>query len=146
MIIISLCGNNHNPPGTMANEKRDKTSAAEDEIDEEEGNKQKKVVGKHDTGAADLAKVMDYGFYDEDGQAEAASKDVSGAMSIIGDKKSREDAERVARQLELAKVSISKEDVALIMDEMEIPKNEAELKLRQARGNVVQALGALINE
>lgn len=129
----------------MANEKKNNTPAVEEEIDEEDG-KQKKVVGKHDSGAADLARVGDYGLFDEDGQADSASKDLSNAISIIGKKKSKEDAERVARQLELAKVIINKEDVALIMNEMEIQKNEAELKLRQARGNVVQALGALINE
>ena len=41
-------------------------------------------------------------------------------MTLIGDKKSKETAERVARQKELAKVTIKKEDVELIVRE----KNE----------------------
>ena len=36
-------------------------------------------------------------------------------MTLIGDKKSKETAERVARQKELAKVTIRKEDVELIV-------------------------------
>jgi len=36
-------------------------------------------------------------------------------MSLIGDKRSKETAERVARQKELAKVVIKKEDVELIV-------------------------------
>jgi hypothetical protein len=36
-------------------------------------------------------------------------------MSLIGDKRSKETAERVARQKELAKVVINREDVDLIV-------------------------------
>src|SRR4051794_22798240 len=93
----------------------------EDDI-EEDDDPQKKVVGKHDTGAADLAKVTNYGFFDEEGQPDSATKEISGAMSIIDSKRSKEDAERVARQKELEKVIIRKEDVDLIMQEMEISK------------------------
>jgi len=64
-------------------------------------------------------------------------------MSLIGDKRSKETAEKVARQKELAKVVIKKEDVELIMKEMEIARSTAELKLRECHGNVVEALIAL---
>lgn len=37
------------------------------------------------------------------------------AMTLIGDKRSRETAERVARQKELAKVAVNREDVELIV-------------------------------
>jgi len=64
-------------------------------------------------------------------------------MSLIGDKRSKETAERVARMRELAKVVIKKEDVELIMKEMEISRSTAELKLRECHGSVVEALIAL---
>lgn len=40
-------------------------------------------------------------------------------MTLIGDKRSQETAERVARQKELAKVAIKKEDVELIVSRPE---------------------------
>jgi len=97
-----------------------------------------KKVAKHDSGAADLEKVTDF-----EEEREISSQDIAGAMSLFGDKRSKETAERVARQKELAKVVIKKEDVELIMKEMEIPRTTAELKLRECNGSVVEALIAL---
>lgn len=128
----------------MPDEKK-KHHQEEDEI-EEEDESNKKVVGKHDSGAADLAKVTNYEFMDEEGQSESSPNEISGAMSIIDSTRSKEDAERVARQKELANVKIRKEDVDLIMKEMEISRSDAELKLRQSMGNIVQALITIINE
>ena len=64
-------------------------------------------------------------------------------MNLIGERKSKENAEREARKKELDKVVIRKEDVELIMNEMEIPRNQAELSLRENKGDVVKALTAL---
>lgn len=61
-------------------------------------------------------------------------------MNLIGERRSKDHAERVARQKELDKVTIRKEDVELIMAEMEIPKSQAEQTLRECAGDVVQAL------
>ena len=66
-------------------------------------------------------------------------------MTLIGDKRSRENAEKEARRKELDKVVINKEDVDLIMNELEIPKSQAELSLRQNNGDVVKALIELTN-
>jgi NACalpha-BTF3-like transcription factor len=109
------------------------------ETSEEEQKPQKKAA-KHDSGAADLEKVTDYAE-----EQEISSQDINRAMSLIGDKRSKEIAERVARQNELAKVTIKKEDVELIVQELEIPRSQAELKLREYHGNVVEALIALTN-
>ncbi|XP_054162813.1 huntingtin-interacting protein K-like [Oppia nitens] len=97
-----------------------------------------KKVAKHDSGAADLEKVTDF-----EEEREISSQDLLGAITMIGDKRSKETAERVARMNELAKVVINKEDVELIIKEMEIPRSTAELKLRECAGNVVDALIAL---
>ncbi|RWS13355.1 Huntingtin-interacting protein K-like protein [Dinothrombium tinctorium] len=101
-------------------------------------NKPQKKAAKHDSGAADLEKVTDYVE-----EKEISSQDITGAISFIGDKRSKETAERAARQKELAKVTIKKEDVELIVKELEINRSQAELKLREYNGNVVQALIAL---
>lgn len=45
-----------------------------------------------------------------------------------------------ARRKELAKVTIKKEDVELIMNELDIPKSQAELTLRENEGDIVKAL------
>lgn len=130
----------------MPDEKPSKPVAAEEDDIDDENEEQKAVQGKHDTGAADLAKVTNYGLFDEE-DADAPTKEISGAAkSIIDITRSKEDANRVARQKELEKVTIKKEDLDLMMNELEISKTEAELKLRQAMGNVVQAMITIINE
>lgn len=62
---------------------------------------------------------------------------------ISGQKQAAELAEKRALERELAKVSIKKEDVDLIADEMEISKARAERTLREHQGNVVEALASL---
>ena len=49
------------------------------------------------------------------------------------------------RAKELAAVKISKADVKLIVEEMEIDEDAAELALREAAGDVVTALRTLTN-
>lgn len=66
-------------------------------------------------------------------------------MTLIGDKRSRENAEKEARKKEMDKVLVSKSDVDLIMNELEVSKSQAELSLRQNNGDVVKALIELTN-
>ncbi|XP_016430703.1 huntingtin-interacting protein K-like [Sinocyclocheilus rhinocerous] len=94
---------------------------------------------KHDSGAADLEKVTDYAE-----EKEISSSNLETAMSVIGDRRSREQKAKQEREKELAKVTI-KEDVELIMGEMEISRAVAERSLREHMGNVVEALIALTN-
>ncbi|MEQ2310812.1 hypothetical protein AMECASPLE_013126 [Ameca splendens] len=95
---------------------------------------------KHDSGAADLERVTDYAE-----EKEISSSDLQTAMSVIGDRRSREQKAKQEREKELAKVTIKKEDVELIMSEMEISRSVAERSLREHMGNVVEALVALTN-
>uniref|UniRef100_A0A803WDF0 Huntingtin interacting protein K n=1 Tax=Ficedula albicollis TaxID=59894 RepID=A0A803WDF0_FICAL len=67
------------------------------------------------------------------------------AMSVIGDRRSREQKAKQEREKELAKVTIKKEDLELIMTEMEISRAAAERSLREHMGNVVEALITLTN-
>jgi len=95
---------------------------------------------KHDiTGVQDLEKVTDYAE-----EKELSQQDISGAMSRIGNIRPKE-SDNIAKQQALAKVSIKKEDIELIIKEMEVTKAQAELKLREHDGNVVQALISLTN-
>ena len=64
---------------------------------------------------------------------------------LLDNKQVEEAAKRVEKEKELAKVSIRKEDVDLIADEMEISKSKAERTLREHAGNVVEALAVLTN-
>ncbi|XP_021097428.1 huntingtin-interacting protein K, partial [Heterocephalus glaber] len=95
---------------------------------------------KHDSGAADLERVTDYAE-----EKEIQSSNLETAMSVIGDRRSREQKARQEREKELAKVTIKKEDLELIMTEMEISRAAAERSLREHMGNVVEALIALTN-
>ncbi|KAK1339001.1 hypothetical protein QTO34_019670 [Cnephaeus nilssonii] len=95
---------------------------------------------KHDSGAADLERVTDYAE-----EKEIQSSNLETAMSVIGDRRSREQKAKQEREKELAKVTIKKEDLELIMTEMEISRAAAERSLREHMGNVVEALIALTN-
>ncbi|XP_015371051.1 PREDICTED: huntingtin-interacting protein K [Diuraphis noxia] len=100
----------------------------------------KKTV-KYDSGAADLEKVTDYAEEKE----VISTDDISGAMTIIGDRRLKEAADKIAKEKELQKVSIKKSDVELIIREMEISKTLAERTLRECHGDVVKALIVLTN-
>lgn len=102
-----------------------------------EKEKQKKSA-KYDSGAADLEKVTDYAE-----EKEISNQDVANAISAIGDRRNQAALEKQAREKELLKVSIKKEDVDLIVREMEITRSLAERTLREYHGNVVNALIAL---
>ncbi|KAH0511107.1 Huntingtin-interacting protein K [Microtus ochrogaster] len=97
---------------------------------------------KHDSGAADLERVTDYAE-----EKEIQSSNLETAMSVIGDRRSREQKAKQERggEKELAKVTIKKEDLELIMTEMEISRAAAERSLREHMGNVVETLIALTN-
>merc|ERR1712029_107150 len=86
---------------------------------------------------------------EEDGNEEkeilSTGKDLEDALQAIRNKQAQKTAEKVARERELAKVVIAKEDVELIVQEMEIPKEKADRVLREHGGDVVAALTALVN-
>lgn len=107
---------------------------------EDQPEKQQKKTAKYDSGAADLEKVTDYAE-----EKEISPQDVAGAISAIGDRRNKEALEKQAREKELMKVSIKKEDVDLIVREMEISRTLAERTLREYHGNIVNALTALTN-
>ncbi|XP_045462496.1 huntingtin-interacting protein K-like [Harmonia axyridis] len=123
----------------MAKEENLNGNVDGDDSLEEKSQKEKKTA-KYDSGAADLEKVTDYAE-----EKEISSQDVANAITAIGDRRNKEALEKQAREKELLKVSIKKEDVDLIVNEMEISRTKAERFLREYHGNVVDALIALTN-
>lgn len=95
---------------------------------------------KHDSGARDLEKVTDYVE-----EKEISAQSIGDAMKAMSDRKTKERAKKQERERELAKVKINKEDVDLIVAEMEITRQIAERTLREHNGDVVEALVALTN-
>ncbi|XP_039440982.1 huntingtin-interacting protein K [Culex pipiens pallens] len=108
-------------------------------VDETAADKQKqKKASKHNSGAADLEKVTDYAE-----EKEITSKEITNAVNIFEEKLNKENEAKLAKERELQKVHVKKEDIELIIKEMEISRSKAEETLRVHRGDVVAALEAL---
>lgn len=87
---------------------------------------------------ADLEKVTDYA---EEKEVFSVNQNNLEAINQIEAKRSQETQ---AREKELAKISITKDDVELLVNELEITRQQAELALRQSSGDVVQAIVRLL--
>ncbi|TPX61384.1 hypothetical protein SpCBS45565_g07285 [Spizellomyces sp. 'palustris'] len=66
------------------------------------------------------------------------------AMTFLTDVSKKQKAQKSARDKELAKVVLTKEDVELIMNEFQIGKGTAERALRESKGDVLETLRRLI--
>lgn len=77
--------------------------------------------------------------------AEEKEIDVEDIKSALANLSQTMTTKHAKREKEVAQVVISKEDVELIVKEMEISKTLAEKSLRENRGSVVEALTALVN-
>ncbi|KAM7442814.1 hypothetical protein ABFA07_008279 [Porites harrisoni] len=106
-----------------------------------EENSQQPLPKRHDfQTSADLERVTDYAE-----EKEISAKDLENAISLVEGKYSEEKAAKLQREKELARIVIKKEDVDLIVEEMEIPRAVAERSLREHKGDVVEALVSLTN-
>eukprot|EP00794_Sanderia_malayensis_P007173 gene7173-7979_t len=90
--------------------------------------------------STDLEKITDY---EED--KEISSQDIANAVSLIEGRYSEERKEKAIKEKELSQVKIRREDVDLIVDQMEIGAVLAEKRLREHKGDVVEALISLLN-
>jgi NACalpha-BTF3-like transcription factor len=99
-----------------------------------------KVKGVSRVMAADLEKVTD--FVEE---KEMTSQNISDAMKAVNDRMTGEASEKRLKELELSRIKINKEDIDLVVDQMEISRSAAERALREHKGSVFDALVALIN-
>merc|ERR1719365_269557 len=122
-------------PKNEEHEERD-----EGEVDKGENDKNKDK--KHDSGAADLEKVTDYA---EEKEILSTGNELEDAIVAIRNKQAQKTAEKLARERELAKVPVNKDDIQLIVSEMEISKELADRCLREHGGDVTAALTALVS-
>jgi len=93
---------------------------------------------KHDSGAADLERVTNFA----EEQEVKADSDI---LSVINQVKNEELEKKKQADLELSKVAIRKQDVELIVRELEVSKQVAERCLREQKGSLAQALCVLTN-
>lgn len=89
--------------------------------------------------SADLEKVTDFA---EEKELGSVNLDNLKEINLIERQRTKE---TLAREEELAKVNITRGDVELIVNELEITKQQAELALRQSDGQVVQAFLKLLS-
>merc|ERR1712154_253243 len=115
----------------------DAEEIVEPEIEEEteETADDKPKVPKHDSGVADLEKVTD--FVEEE---EISAGNLAAAINLVSSRQDQESSAKKEKEKELSKVKVCKDDVALIVKEMEISPAVAERKLKEHQGNVVNAL------
>lgn len=64
---------------------------------------------------------------------------------MIDSRRTKEAAEKLARERELAKVSIKKEDVEVLVRETEVARSKAERILRECQGSLADALLRVID-
>lgn len=88
---------------------------------------------------ADLDRVTDYV---EDREIDT-TRVADSMQQVVVDNQTRQ-KKRQRRENELAAVKIRQEDVDMIVDEMGLDAKEAERTLRECRGDVVEALCALV--
>ncbi|OXA55435.1 huntingtin-interacting protein K [Folsomia candida] len=120
-------------PNNNADQDQDHDLTEESEI---ESRKLKERERKHDSGAVDLEKITDYAE-----ETEITASDLSGVRELIA----TEMAERLRKEKELMLIKIKKEDVELIVTELEMSAERAERALREHGGNLLETLGALTN-
>lgn len=109
--------------------------------DEKPADQTVKKAAKHDSvKATDLEKVTDYVE-----EAEISTNNISDAMKVVSDRQMLEATEKQLKETELSRVKINKEDIDLIVNEMELTRSVAERVLREHKGNVFEALVTLTN-
>ena len=80
---------------------------------------------------------------DDGADAQIDQGKVANAMKLLEESKAEKEAE-AARLKELAKVKIDQADVALIVQQIEVEKKAAEMRLREHGGDVVSALRSYV--
>ncbi|CAG8493553.1 4980_t:CDS:2 [Ambispora gerdemannii] len=73
-----------------------------------------------------------------------AKKDMQEALTFVKEESQRQKAQKLQKQQELEKVTVAKEDIELIISEMEVTQQVADRFLRENQGDVVKALKAII--
>ncbi|ESN96133.1 hypothetical protein HELRODRAFT_67931 [Helobdella robusta] len=109
---------------------------AEDDNAETLEEQNAKKAAKHDSvGVADLEKVTDYVE-----EAEIGAQNIGDAIKLVNARGTKDATEKQLKESELSRVKINKEDVDLIMNELEVSRTVAERALREHKGNLYETL------
>ncbi|CAF0777880.1 unnamed protein product [Rotaria sp. Silwood1] len=119
-------------------------AAAEDNVSDDEKEEEQITNTIQKKEDAKVEKELDR-VTDRVDEEDLGSENIGNALTAINDKRHRDESKRKAEQAVLANVKIRKEDVELIIQELELPRSKAEKILRQHRGDVVATLKALVN-
>ncbi|RUS20916.1 hypothetical protein BC937DRAFT_94037 [Endogone sp. FLAS-F59071] len=127
-------------PPTPASPPNGDDGAAQVDGDEPEQVEEKGIRGQ---ASKDMQNVT--GYVNE----EAAGKDVDEAklgkaMSFLQDAAKKQKEEQQVKQKEVEKIVVSKEDVELIISEMQVTKPVAERHLRENKGDVLETLRKMV--
>jgi NACalpha-BTF3-like transcription factor len=126
---------------TAAGEAGAATALEADADDGDEAAKSAKATKEQQKSTADLDRVTDH--VEERDIDSAALNDSMQAM--LGSAAVAKKTGKAARDRELAKVKIHQADVDVIVEELELDQKTAERALREASGDLVQALCALVD-
>ncbi|KAJ3173304.1 hypothetical protein HDU87_007677 [Geranomyces variabilis] len=85
------------------------------------------------------------GFDADDKGANVDADKLGKAMSFLSEASQQQKDQKSARDKELAKVTIGKEDLELVASEFQITKAQAEVALRENKGDVRNTLRKLVS-
>ncbi|KAG0359705.1 hypothetical protein BG005_000331 [Podila minutissima] len=113
------------------------------EDDKDDGEEEEKAE-KGQSGEAKAAMKNMTGYQPEVERSGVDSTKLEKAMSLLTDVGKKQKAEKAAAHKEVEKVTLTKEDVELVMAEFELTKPVAEKYLKEHGGNVIKTLDALV--
>ncbi|KAF9970785.1 hypothetical protein BGZ73_006461 [Actinomortierella ambigua] len=121
-------------PDANASDDKDK-----DEVEEEE----KQEKGQAGEAKAAMRSMTAYQQEIEREGVDAAK--LEKAMALITEVNKNQKAEKAAKQQDVTKFTLAKEDVETLMAEMDMNKPAAEKHLKEHGGNLIKTLDALVN-
>lgn len=100
----------------------------------------RKMAKEHEKSTADLDRVTDH-VEERDIDSQALTDSMH---AMLGSTAAKKKGPVASRDRELAKVKIQQSDIDRIVDELELDPKSAERALREAQGNLVDALSELV--
>ncbi|KAF9948174.1 hypothetical protein BGZ72_009872 [Mortierella alpina] len=128
---------------TSSGNKDDDASSPQDDKDDDEDDKESEEKGQSAEANAAM-KNMSAGSQQDVERDGVDSTKLEQAMSLMTDVNKKQKADRAAGQKEGEKVVVAKQDVELVMAELDLSKALAEKHLKEHGGDVVRTLEALV--
>uniref|UniRef100_A0A1D1ZEK3 Huntingtin-interacting protein K n=1 Tax=Anthurium amnicola TaxID=1678845 RepID=A0A1D1ZEK3_9ARAE len=146
--VLSQSSKNDKPVKVKEKEKekgKETTNVDDDQQGEEP--QQEGFKGQAGQAKKDMQAVEGYVAERAEGEGIDESK-LGKALNIVdtvNEEKKRLNDQKLQKQKDAEKIKVSKEDIEFIMKEMEVTKPEADKYLRENKGDLVEALKAMVN-